>query len=229
VSWFARIEEACAAFIERAFANMFPSDLEPAQIARKLVATMEARSYSDETGLRAPGKYRVFVSAADFARLSPHKTYLQHEWTELLRQVAERVGIRFQSDGPTVEMVEDPGVVTGGIEIDVVNGAQEQRFHVQQPIFVLRLMKGMPVNAVFAIDGATRIGRSRESDIFLVDPSVSRNHALLDVREGNLVVRDAGSTNGTFVNGERVQLRTLRPGDRVAFGKTEMLVERGEP
>jgi pSer/pThr/pTyr-binding forkhead associated (FHA) protein len=87
----------------------------------------------------------------------------------------------------------------------------------------------MPTNAVFAIDGATRVGRSRESDIFLVDPSVSRNHALLDVRDGKLVVRDAGSTNGTFVNGERVQLRTLRLGDRVAFGKTEMLVERGVP
>ncbi len=209
---------------------MFPSDLEPAQIARKLVATMEARSYSEESGLRAPDAYSVFVNPADFARLAPHREYLQHEWTQLLRHVAERVGIRFAGDGPSVEMVEDPSVVTGGIEIEAGNGAQEQkRYHIEQPIFVLRLTKGMPVDAVFAIDGATRVGRSRESDIFLVDPSVSRNHALLDVREGNLVVRDAGSTNGTFVNGERVQVRTLRPGDRVAFGKTEMLVERGEP
>lgn len=208
---------------------MFPSDLEPAQIARKLVATMEARSYPEESVVRAPGTYRVFVNPVDFARLAPHRTYLQHEWTELLRHVAERVGIGFTGNGPTVEMIEDPGVVTGGIEIDAGDAAEEpRRFHTLQPIFVLRLMKGMPANAVFAVDGATRIGRSRESDIFLVDPSVSRNHALLDVRDGNLIVRDAGSTNGTFVNGERVQLRTLRPGDRVAFGKTEMLVERGE-
>jgi hypothetical protein len=229
VSWFARIEEACAAFIERAFANMFPSDLEPAQIARKLVATMEARSYPEENGIHAPAAYRVFVSPADFARLSPHRTYLQHEWTELLRHVAERVGIQFAGNGPTVEMIEDPSVVAGGIEIDAGAAEEKRPFHTWNPVFVLRLVKGMPVNAVFAIDGATRIGRSRDCDIFLVDPSVSRNHALLDVREGNLVVRDAGSTNGTYVNGERVQLRTLQPGDRVAFGKTEMLVERGEP
>lgn len=230
MSWFARIEEACAAFIERAFANMFPSDLEPAQIARKLVATMEARSYPEQNGIHAPSVYRVFVSPADFARLEPYRTYLQNEWTQLLKHVAERVGIRFAGNGPSVEMIEDSGVVSGGIEIEAGNGVQEPKlFHTQQPIFVLRLTKGMPVNAVFAIDGATRVGRSRESDIFLVDPSVSRNHALLDVRDGNLVVRDAGSTNGTFVNGERVQLQTLRPGDRVAFGKTEMLVERGEP
>jgi pSer/pThr/pTyr-binding forkhead associated (FHA) protein len=50
----------------------------------------------------------------------------------------------------------------------------------------------------------------------------------LEFRGNDVVVRDAGSTNGTFVNGERVQLRTLRPGDRVAFGKTEMAVDAQE-
>lgn len=230
MSWFTRIEEACAAFIERAFANMFPSDLEPAQIARKLVATMEARTHSEESGIHAPAAYRVYVNPVDYARLQPHRAYLEEEWTQLLRHVAERVGIHFV-DGPTVQMLEDPGVVTGGIEIEAAENPEEQapRFHTERPIFVLRLVKGMPVNAVFAIDGATRVGRSRESDIFLVDPSVSRNHALLDVRQGELIVRDAGSTNGTYINGDRVQLRALRPGDRVAFGKTEMLVERAEP
>lgn len=38
-------------------------------------------------------------------------------------------------------------------------------------------------------------------------------------------MRDSGSTNGTFVNGERVERRKLQPGDRIAFGKTEMAVE----
>lgn len=208
---------------------MFPSDLEPAQIARKLVATMEARTHSEENEMRAPAAYRVYVNPVDFARLQTHRAYLEEEWTQLLRHVAERVGIHFVG-GPSVQMIEDPGVVTGGIEIDAADDLQEQAplFHTEQPIFVLRLVKGMPVNAVFAVDGATRVGRSRESDIFLVDPSVSRNHALLDVRNGELIVKDAGSTNGTYINGDRVQLRALRAGDRVAFGKTEMLVERTE-
>jgi hypothetical protein len=222
VSWFARIEEACAAFIERAFANMFPSDLEPAQIARKLVATMEARTQSDDGRMRAPALYRVYVNPVDYARLAGHRVYLQDEWGSLLRHVAQRVGIAFSADGPSVEMIEDSGVVSGGIEIRVGSDTPEQ------PIYVLRLRTGAPPNAPFAIAGATRVGRSRECDIFLVDPSVSRVHALLDVREGQLVVRDAGSTNGTFVNGERVQLRALQPGDCVAFGKTEMLVEQAE-
>ena len=91
-------------------------------------------------------------------------------------------------------------------------------------IFVLRVIKGMPPDAEFRVAGTAKVGRSRDNDIFIVDPSVSRSHAVLDVRNGELVVRDNGSTNGTFVNGERVQLRTLKDGDIVAFGKTQMRV-----
>ena len=74
MSWFARIEEACAGFIERAFANMFPSDVEPAQIARKLVATMEARTQSADNGaMAAPSRYAVYVHPSDYQRLLPHR------------------------------------------------------------------------------------------------------------------------------------------------------------
>jgi hypothetical protein len=222
VSWFVRIEEACAAFIERTFANMFPSDLEPAQIARKLVATMEARTQSVESTIVAPARYAVYVNPVDYARLAPHKEYLEKEWSALLADVAGRVGIRFQGGAAHVSLREDPGVVAGAIEIEVQNGQE----HRSIDEFTLKLVKGMPLGRIYRVSGATRVGRNTESDIFLVDPSVSRNHALLDVQDGSLVVRDAGSSNGTFVNGERIERRTLRAGDVVAFGKTEMRVER---
>lgn len=223
MSWFVRIEEACAAFIERAFANMFPSDLEPAQIARKLVATMEARTQSVEGTMIAPGRYAVCINPADHARLAPHKEYLENEWGALLADVAARVGIRFADGNVRVEMHEEPGVVAGAIEIEVPDGENTHR----ATDFTLRLIKGVPLGECYRITGATRVGRNQECDIFLVDPSVSRNHALLDVSDGRLTVHDAGSSNGTFVNGERVQLRALHPGDVLAFGKTEMRVERG--
>jgi pSer/pThr/pTyr-binding forkhead associated (FHA) protein len=83
----------------------------------------------------------------------------------------------------------------------------------------------MPAGQAFPVAAAIRVGRDTECEIFLVDPSVSRNHATVEPVDGELVVRDAGSTNGTFVNGQRIQLRSVRPGDVVAFGKTEMRVE----
>lgn len=222
MGWFARIEEACAGFIERAFANMFPSDVEPAQIARKLVATMEARTQSGDGTMTAPHAYAVYVHPSDFQRLRPHRAYLEEEWAALLAEVAQRVGITFDA-APLVELREDDQAVLGAIEIDVLDVLAPPAQDV--PTIVLRIVKGMPADARFAISQTTRVGRSSESDIFLVDPSVSRVHATLEPQGDQVIVRDAGSTNGTFVNGERVQLRTLRPGDRVAFGKTEMAVE----
>lgn len=217
MSWFAKIEETCAAFIERAFANMFPSDLEPAQIARKLVATMEARTQSVESAMIAPGRYSVFVNPADYERLLEHREYLEREWGALLADVAQRVGIRFDAQAPIVELREDDEVVAGAIEIEPQISTSS--------VLRLRVIKGMPVGQAFQVAGPIRVGRDTECEIFLVDPSVSRNHASVEPVDGELVVRDAGSTNGTFVNGQRIQLRSVRPGDVVAFGKTEMRVE----
>lgn len=224
MSWLARIEEACAGFIERAFANMFPSDVEPAQIARKLVATMEARTQAGENGsMRAPHRYSVYVHPSDYERLRPHRVYLEEEWAALLQEIGQRVGIAFGA-APAVELRETDSTVLGAIEIDVLDDepAHEQP---EGEVLVLRMIKGMPPDARFTLSRSLRVGRSTESEIFLVDPSVSRNHAVLEVRGNDVVVRDSGSTNGTFVNGERVRLRTLHRGDRVAFGKTEMAVE----
>lgn len=221
MSWFARIEETCAAFIERAFANMFPSDLEPAQIARKLVATMEARTQISEAEMTAPSRYRAYVHPADYERLAAHRAYLQQEWSALLADVAGRVGIRFADGPPAVELCERAHTAAGAVDI-VVQGAQSST---DVCAVTLRVTKGMPANGTFRITGAARVGRNAESEIFLVDPSVSRHHALLDVRDGVLIVRDVGSTNGTFVNGQRVQQQTLHVGDAVAFGKSEMVVE----
>ncbi len=224
MSRFARIEEACAGFIERAFANMFPSDVEPAQIARKLVSTMEARTQASDNGaMTAPRRYAVVVHSSDYERLRQHAGYLEREWAALLAEVAQRVGIAF-SGAPEVELREGEEMVLGAIAIDVLDDALPQAARTAQT-FVLRMVKGMPADARYRIVDGMRVGRNTESEVFLVDPSVSRNHAVLELRGGDVVVRDSGSTNGTFVNGERVQLRTLHLGDRVAFGKTEMMLE----
>ncbi len=218
MNFFERVEEACAAFVERAFANMFPSDLEPAQIARKLVATMEARTKQTAEGPVAPGHYEVFVHADDYGRLQPHRAYLEAEWCALLADVAERVGIAFETP-PRIELLEGEGMVAGAVEI-ATDGARGYGG------FTLRVLGGVASEPQYRIHGAARVGRSPESDVHLPDPSVSRNHALFDVQDGALVIHDAGSTNGTYVNQERVDTAVLKSGDIVAFGKAELRVEQ---
>ena len=66
--------------------------------------------------------------------------------------------------------------------------------------------------------GPVLIGRSRRCDYIVADPSVSRRHALLLRREGGWQLYDLGSTNGTRVNGWRVDRAVLRDGDEVELG-----------
>ena len=62
------------------------------------------------------------------------------------------------------------------------------------------------------------IGRSSELDMVLVEEMVSRKHARIALSEGVITIEDLGSTNGTFVNGEKVDNGTLKEGDRVLVG-----------
>ena len=62
------------------------------------------------------------------------------------------------------------------------------------------------------------VGRSRSCDLALRSPDASRRHAEIACGPGGWTVRDLDSTNGTYVNGERVRERALRPGDRIEIG-----------
>lgn len=64
------------------------------------------------------------------------------------------------------------------------------------------------------------IGRRRTNDVALEDTNVSRVHASLDYVEGNYFITDLGSTNGTFVNGSRVNRKQLNESDQIRVGST---------
>jgi pSer/pThr/pTyr-binding forkhead associated (FHA) protein len=71
-------------------------------------------------------------------------------------------------------------------------------------------------------DGSVIIGRSREADLRLVDPDTSRRHAKIVCESGRFTVQDLVSTNGTWVNGSRVDEHVLKPGDRLEIGSQEI-------
>ena len=72
----------------------------------------------------------------------------------------------------------------------------------------------------------TLLGRSRSCDVRVKEDSVSRLHAALVRREGELFLEDLGSSNGTFCNGRPVTAPVVvRAGDRLAFGAVEAALE----
>jgi DNA-binding NtrC family response regulator len=86
--------------------------------------------------------------------------------------------------------------------------------------FRLLVMRGPEPGRVFELRaGATRIGKGPDNDVVLPDATVSRSHCLV-VRDGDQwVLRDLGSTNGTFLDEARIKEGFLRPGARIRVGE----------
>ncbi|HVZ49761.1 MAG TPA: adenylate/guanylate cyclase domain-containing protein [Gemmatimonadaceae bacterium] len=73
------------------------------------------------------------------------------------------------------------------------------------------------------------VGRAVSSDCAIVDATVSRRHAELSVASNGFQLKDLGSSNGTFVNGVKVDAYFVAPGDTVTFGKVGFRVEQLAP
>ncbi len=77
---------------------------------------------------------------------------------------------------------------------------------------------------ILLVSATTSIGRSVHCNIQLNDPRASRNHAEF-IRESNCFsLKDSGSSNGTWVNGSRIESRKLRNGDHIIIGSTELVL-----
>ena len=85
---------------------------------------------------------------------------------------------------------------------------------------LLLVKRGPNAGSTFLVDrDSTSVGRAPESDVFLDDVTVSRRHAEIVRRtDGAFSVRDVGSLNGTYVNGEQVDETKLATGDEVQIG-----------
>lgn len=85
---------------------------------------------------------------------------------------------------------------------------------------LLHVARGPNAGSTYAV-GATplAVGRHPESDVFLDDITVSRRHAVFEARPDGVVVRDAGSLNGTYVNRDRIEERLLADGDEIQIGR----------
>jgi Domain of unknown function (DUF4388)/FHA domain len=73
------------------------------------------------------------------------------------------------------------------------------------------------------------VGRSSDLDMVLVEDMVSRRHARIACTESQIIIEDLGSTNGTFVNGEKISRATLKEGDRVLIGTSILKVVALDP
>lgn len=95
--------------------------------------------------------------------------------------------------------------------------------------YALMVERGPRAGLTYVLgEGTTLTGRADDVVIFLGDVTVSRHHCRFTVDDEGLSVEDLGSTNGTYINMERLDRARLSPGDEVIIGKFHLIVVRGD-
>jgi len=118
-----------------------------------------------------------------------------------------------------VEQARSAAIAEGG---DDDSGATRVRMAV--PKYVLRGVSGALFSKVFPVTGPVVIGRAAECDISVPADEISRRHALVKPTPEGLAVEDLGSSNGTFINGKRVQHGFLNPGDELRLDAVRFIL-----
>jgi hypothetical protein len=110
---------------------------------------------------------------------------------------------------------------------DEVRGRSRATPLLRRPLLVAVAGGGLSRGASFEVDGSLTIGRSPQMDIQIDDPFASGRHARIYERDGVFYVEDAGSTNGTYLNGRRLEAQQpLGPDDSIRIGDTEFRYEQ---
>jgi hypothetical protein len=245
------LEEKIAGLVEGTFSRAFRSEVRPVEIARKLAREMEEHKSFSVSRTYVPNEYRVFLSPRDRQRFADYEEALSSELSGDLLEHARRERLVMLSR-PTIEFETDDRLGLGefGIQTRVVQPAQEPEAEpapaeqsgrtmvysaagrVAEPLeerarerreTVLLLLDGKRL--IVGPTGVT-LGRSSKCDVVLDDANVSRQHAELRPRGGSWVLTDLGSTNGSSVNGRRIDAPTVvKPGDEIELGTSVMTFE----
>jgi hypothetical protein len=234
-----RFEKRLDRIVNGAFARTFKAEVEPVEVAAALQRECDDRAaIVDRTRRVVPNVFTVELGTHDYERLSPYAEPLDAEFSSMVREHAEEAGYVFF--GPVEVSLEEASDLDTGlfrIRSDVHSPPTPAA---AQPVVRQPAPTGRPPvstssgYAAIELDGrlfrldkaSTTIGRAPDCDIQIDDPGISRAHARIDLAAPPVVV-DLGSTNGTWVDGRRIQQATLHDGAALALGSTNFVVRLG--
>lgn len=199
---------------------------------------MESEQTVGVEGVIVPNVYDVYLSPQDWSQYAPAERSHRSRMEAHLARTARAKQFHMMSR-PLVRIEKDPSLSRGDFRVvphvqDLEDSAPEiSPAHtailpaLDEPLAAFSrptLMLNGQSHAI--LRSPTTIGRLPDNDIVVTDNRVSRHHAEIRQNGGRWLIRDAGSKNGTAVNGKIVKDAPLKPGDTISFGGVEATWEQ---
>jgi hypothetical protein len=213
--------------VEGFFASAFRSGLQPVELAKRVMREMDANKTVGVREVWAPNRFVLTVSEADGERFEQAEHALVAELKRVVRETAAERGWGLVGP-PEVELVLDEDLARGRFEVEAsfVEGDEELEPLVAGQATLTLYEGGTPTRTYALAKPLVTLGRLPESDVVVNDPGASRQHARIGSANGEFVITDLGSTNGTLVNDQEVHERSLEDGDRITIGETVLEFRR---
>ena len=243
------LEAKLEGLFEGTFSRTFKSKVQPVEIARKLAKEMQDNKSVSISRTYVPNQYVVWLSPDDRTQFEGYEDGLKKELSDYLLEHARgeglalltRPSVDFQTDerlnlgefGIQAMLVRPPEAEKPELEPEPAEFGHTMVYSVDRDARRIEAPQRQGGRAML-VGGGKRtvlsgnrivIGRSRDCDVTLDDPNVSRRHAELRREGGSWVVADLGSTNGVKINGHRVAEGALSPGDEITLGLERLTFE----
>jgi len=244
------IEQRLERVFEGVFGRAFRTNVQPVELARKLAKEMDEHRSASVRNVYVPNEYTIYLSPGDREQFEGYENSLVSELEEYLSEHAARENYALLTPPRILfETDEDLGVGEFGIATRMAQhgrSAEEQAPAPEAAVpgaTMIYKPRTQPTEAaslaelgverevaILSWNGERRVldqkrsvlGRSRDADVQIEDPNVSRRHAEI-VQEGSVYwLVDLGSTNGTEVDGKRVSRARLGDGSRFTVGETTL-------
>jgi hypothetical protein len=247
----ARFERLMEQAVEGSLRRVFPTSLQPIQLDKAAARAMEQAQVIGRRGREVPNVYELYLAPSDLARFGDYRETLIEEVRAYLVEYAQARGLRSVGE-LSIQLLEDPHLRAGSVRArarfvglsaadkQAVEEAREgtRRLRLAELAAAERTSAPSPqppeltlndaAGVRFLLDPAlevVRLGRGVDNDLVLASTHVSRYHAQLRWVESSWLVYDLDSTNGTWVDDQKLlpgQPRALRAGNRVRLGDHEL-------
>jgi FHA domain-containing protein len=250
------IEHKIESLFEGVFGRAFRTNVQPVELARKLAKEMDDHRTVSVSRVYVPNEYTLYLAPADREQFSGYEQSLIDELQDYLAEHARREKYALLTS-PRVLMETDEDLAIGefGIATRLAQPegrpreAAEPLEQVEPGATMIYKPSTPPATEPVSLDelGVERevvtlnvdgrkheltkrrvvLGRSRECDLQVNDPNVSRRHAEVRQEGTTYWLIDLDSTNGVEVNGRPARRVKLSDGDTITLGSTDVVFERG--